>query len=495
MINVAQIGDGGTGKISKSKECLDPTKRDCSLESLGHMDKIPEWTQPEQSIEKAQEDEVVLQGERNKKSTLPGTAQERSAVKMRQPIFRSNISPLVHWGIFLVVIFALYQAWWKPSYRLTPQQPTQPANSSAIPAPPIPSQIARGNGAGTDIPQTRLVDSGQAPSTPLNAIRDEVEKEHDVQVKADPNLRSSSPLQLETVPMPALHGKQQIVVADLSRMSAGKKMGASPPAEIDPPRRLTPVSVNSNKNVARTPAAKQSLQPRTRDTSHFTVRFDGAEDQATWMRMQAILEYSYREIGQKFGYVSDRPIKVVLHMKQTFSGAREMGTPAWADSLFDQASGTIHIPADQALDDLAWFSRVVRHEFVHALLHARMNTQPTVAPTWLVEGLAIQLAEDPWSELDEIRKKRHPFIPLASLQGRWKGIPADSLPMAYVEADLATRSLTERYGIHGVRQVLNAVRAGQSLDAAMQAKLSLSYDKFQQQWAKDFKVNLRQGMF
>jgi hypothetical protein len=210
------------------------------------------------------------------------------------------------------------------------------------------------------------------------------------------------------------------------------------------------------------------------------------------MRMQAILEYAYQEICQKFGYVPDTPIKVVLHMKQKFSG--EMGTPAWADALFDHASGTIHIPAGQALDDLAWFSRVVRHEFVHALLHARMNTQLAVTPTWLLEGLALQLAEDPWSDLDEIRKKHPPFIPLASLQGRWNEIPADSLPMAYVEADLATRILTERYGIYRIQQVLNVVRTGQSLDAAMQAKLSLSYDRFQQQWAKALKVNLQREM-
>jgi hypothetical protein len=171
-----------------------------------------------------------------------------------------------------------------------------------------------------------------------------------------------------------------------------------------------------------------------------------------------------------------------------------MGTPAWADTLFDHASGTIHIPAGQALDDLAWFSRVVRHEFVHALLHARMNTQLTVTPTWLVEGLALQLAEDPWSDLDEMRKKHPTFIPLASLQGQWNEIPADSLPMAYVEADLATRILTERYGIYKIQQVLDVVRTGQSLDAAMQAKLSLSYDRFQQQWAKALKDNLQRDM-
>jgi hypothetical protein len=484
---------------------LDPTKPECSVKNLGSRDTIPERVQPEQNIEKAQEDVVVLQGERGKKSVPLETAPKKSAVEVRQPIYRSHVSPLVPWGMLLIALFVLYQAWWEPSDRPTPQQPTQPTDSAALSTPQIPSQITRGEGAGADSPQPRLIDFGQAPSTPLNAIRAEPEEGRDVQVEAglrklskkalaktDPNLRSSSRPQLAKIPMPALQGKKQVVVANLSRMSAGKKMEASPPAEIEPPQQLTPVSVNSSVKAPLTSAIEPRRQPRTRNTSHFTVVFDGTEDRETWMRMQAILEYAYQEIGQKFGYVPDTPIKVVLHMKQKFSG--EMGTPAWADTLFDHASGTVHIPAGHALDDLAWFSRVVRHEFVHALLHARMNTQLTATPTWLVEGLAIQLAEDPWSGLDEIRKKHPPFIPLASLQGRWNKIPAGSLPMAYVEADLATRSLTERYGIYGIRQVLNVVRDGQSLDASMQAKLSLSYDKFQQQWAKALKVNLQPDM-
>ena len=503
--NLAQIDDGGSEKAVLGIRYLDPMKPECSVKSLRHMDIIPERIQPERSIEMAHEGMVAPKGKRDRKSDLLGAAQAKSAVKMRQPIFRSNISPLARWGISLVVIFALYQAWWKPSYRPTPQQPTQPAHSSALSTPLTPSLITRGENATANIPQTHLIDPGQAPSTSSNALRAELEKEHDVQVetglrelskkalaKTDSNLRSSQQLQPEKIPLPALQGKKQAVVTNLSRVSAEKKVVASPPVEIDPRRRLIPVSVPSSVNAALKSAAKPSPQPRTRDTPHFTVVFDGTEDRATWMRMRAILEYAYQEIGQKLGYVPDTPIKVVLHMKQKFSG--EMGTPAWADTLFDQASGTIHIPVGQALDDLALFSQVVRHEVVHALLYARMNAQLTVAPTWLVEGLALQLAEDQWSDLDEMRKKRHPFIPLASLQGRWKNIPAGSLPMAYAEADLATRSLTERYGIQGVRQVLAAVRAGQSLDAAMQAKLSISYGKFQQLWAKALKLNLRHDM-
>ncbi len=503
--NLAQIDDGGLGKAVLGDRYVDPMKPECSVKSLGHMDIIPERIQPEQNIEMAQEDMVAPKRKRDKKSVLPGAAQAKSAVNVRQPIFRSNVSPLARWGISLVVIFALYQAWLKPSYRPTPQQPTQPAHNSALLTPLTPSLIARGENATASIPQTHLVDPGQAPSASSNALHAEPEKERDVQVETDlrklskkalattdSNLRSSQQLQPEKITLPALQGKKQVVVTDLSRVSAGKQVVASTPVEIDPRRRFIAVSVPSSVNAALKPAAKQSPQPLARNTSHFTVVFDGAEDRATWMRMQAILEYAYQEIGQKLGYAPDTPIKVVLHMKQRFSG--EMGTPAWADTLFDQASGTIHIPAGQALDDLALFSQVVRHEIVHALLYAGTDSQRTVAPTWLVEGLALQLAEDPWSDLDEMRKKRHPFIPLASLQGRWKNIPADSLPMAYAEAGLATRSLTERYGIQGVRQVLTAVRAGQSLDAAMQAKLSISYGKFQQQWAKALKLNLRHDM-
>ncbi len=505
MSDLALIGEGGTGKAVLGMRYLDPTKPDCSVKSIGSRDTIPEQVQPEQNIEKAQEDVVVLQGKRGKKSVPLETAPKKSAVEVRQPIYRSHVSPLIPWGMLLIALFVLYQAWWEPFDRPTPQQPTQPTDSAALLTPQIPGQITRGEGARVDSPQPRLIDFSQAPSTPINAIRAKPEEGRDVQVEAglrklsikspaktDPDLRSSSRLQLAKVPTLALQSNKQVVVANLSRMSAGKTMGVSPPAEIDPPRRVTPVSVKSSVKTPLISAVEPRRQPRTRNTSHFTVVFDGAENRETWMRMQAILEYAYQEICQKFGYVPDTPIKVVLHMKQKFSG--EMGTPAWADTLFDHASGTIHIPAGQALDDLAWFSRVVRHEFVHALLHARMNTQLTVTPTWLVEGLALQLAEDPWSDLDEIRKKHPPFIPLASLQGRWNEIPADSLPMAYVEADLATRILTERYGIYRIRQVLNVVRTGQSLDAAMQAKLSLSYDRFQQQWAKALKVNLQRDM-
>ncbi len=310
----------------------------------------------------------------------------------------------------------------------------------------------------------------------------------DVAVRAstDPDLQTYSDRLLAKIHVLSPQGEHQMVVTDVSPKPAEQDMEFSLSAGIDPAR--PPAHGAIIPSVKAALAAQQPTQePRTLDIAHFTVVFDGGEDQATWTRMRAILEYAYQEIGQKFGYTPAAPIKVVLHMNQKF--AEQTGTPAWADALFDQTSGTIHIPAREALDDLAWFSRVVRHELVHALLHEKMNTRVSATPTWLVEGLAIQLAEDPWSDLDEMRKTNLPFLPLASLQGRWTEMPGDSLPMAYFEADVATRSLTERFGLYGIRQILNLIRTGQSFGAAMQAKLALSYDTFQDQWAERMRAD------
>lgn len=229
----------------------------------------------------------------------------------------------------------------------------------------------------------------------------------------------------------------------------------------------------------------------TRETVHFTVQFDGPPDQAAWMRMRAILDYAFEECSQKFGHAPAKPIAVVLHTNQNFVSTA--GSPTWADTLFDQTSGAIHLPTQGALEDLALFSRIARHEFVHALLFEHLKGRRTGVPTWLIEGLAIQLAEDPWSDVEDSRHKNAALIPLTSLQGEWKQLPIELWPSAYLESGSATQNLVDRYSMYGVRQVMNVLQNGQSLDSAMQQKLSLSYEQFQRQWTENFSLSARVG--
>lgn len=282
----------------------------------------------------------------------------------------------------------------------------------------------------------------------------------------------------------------KIGAAEPVRTAAGEKVLAPPMTPSDSARPTTPLVTPSPQPVSRPAGQTGSMNARPpqplAETSgqhrfaHFTVQFDGPPDQATWTRMRAMLDYAYDELTQKFGHVPAKPITVILHTARKFNGSAD--NPAWADTLFDRSSGAIHLPTQGALEDLALFSRIVRHEFAHALIQEKMSAHQHNLPTWLAEGLALYLTEDPWPDLEDITQKSPTLIPLPTLQGLWDQIPKDTLTVAYFESALASQQLLDQYNMYGVRQVMNGLQTGLSLDAAMQQKLSVPYPEFVRRW-------------
>lgn len=230
----------------------------------------------------------------------------------------------------------------------------------------------------------------------------------------------------------------------------------------------------------------ESVESRmaTRSSAHFTVKFDGIEDQGTWTTVLDILEDAYRDIGQKFGHFPSKPIVVVLHTKESFQGIP--GSPAWADGLYDPTLGRIQIPTQGATTNTKWLTNVLRHEYVHALLHDRLGLSTGALPTWLNEGLAMQWAGNDWPELDQPMRGDVTVIPLRYLEGSWGALPADAATLAYQEATSATRYLIERWGMTQVNELLKAFKARASVPTAIQNKLFVSYEQFHQQWLDSF---------
>jgi Flp pilus assembly protein TadD len=229
----------------------------------------------------------------------------------------------------------------------------------------------------------------------------------------------------------------------------------------------------------------------TRDSSHFTVKFDGDEDHNLWSRVSEILEDAYREIGQKFSYYPGKPITVVLLSRETFRGAT--GSPAWSDGLFDMIGGRIKVPTQGALTDQAWLTRVLRHEYVHALLHDRMGGRLGAVPTWLNEGLAMQLAGDPWPDLDRVIRGQVTLISLSNLEGLWTGLPSNAAIVAYLEGNSATAYMIDRYGMDKVREIIDRLAAGQPIGAAIQDRLFISYEQFQERWIDELNTKIQLG--
>lgn len=238
-----------------------------------------------------------------------------------------------------------------------------------------------------------------------------------------------------------------------------------------------------------TSAAQTETKFLARQSAHFIVKFDGAEDYAIWDEVLDILEDAYRDIGQQLGYFPSRPIHVVLMTREKFQGVE--GTPAWADALYDRVLGRIKIPTRGALTDRAWLERVLRHEFVHALLHERMGLEIDAVPTWLNEGLAMQLAGDSWSGLEQLARSGDlKLIPLSALEQGWGTLPMEAASLAYLEANSATHYMIKRFGMARVREVLGLLKSGHTIAGAIHTKLMMPYDVFQKRWTQDLNARL-----
>jgi len=276
--------------------------------------------------------------------------------------------------------------------------------------------------------------------------------------------------------------------------SAQRVIAPSPPRVATNTESQQPPAIVHTPSTAPTASAPSGeiaggpLAPRVME--QFAIKFDGKPDPETAVRIRSILNYAHEDMSKKFGYTPTATIQVVLHTEQKFTA--DTGSPIGADEWYDRDSSTIHLPVDGAMEDLAVFSRVLRHEFAHALLHNKMRADMDRLPAWLVEGLAIHLAEDPWPALEEIKQKPFPVISLSLLEQRWDRSKKDTLGLAYLESIAAVQSLVDRYGMYGIRQIMNQLQAGQSLDSVMKQKWSVSYVQFQRDWEKTFTSSMAQ---
>jgi tetratricopeptide (TPR) repeat protein len=264
---------------------------------------------------------------------------------------------------------------------------------------------------------------------------------------------------------------------------AAKKESTTTAARHPAQSEVRPVALAkpSENPVANQPP--RAFRPLSRE--HFVIRFDGTSNPDQAAQIRSILEYAYQEMSRKFGHVPAASIPVVLHTTEKF--ANLSGSPAGADALYDAMSGTIHVPMEGALEDLAALSRVLRHELAHAFLRRDRDARGNDLPAWLAEGLAIQLGEDPWPDLEEHPQETGSPIPLPALEATWSRLPKESWPLAYRESLAAVQALVDRYSMYGVRQLVNAIHSGQSVDGAMQQKLALSYAEFQRAWERAYR--------
>jgi len=129
---------------------------------------------------------------------------------------------------------------------------------------------------------------------------------------------------------------------------------------------------------------------------------------------------------------------------------------------------------------------VTKHELVHLLLHHHIDKVPL--PRWLNEGVAQWVSEGigellvrPQPGLLERAVLTGNHLPLARMQHRFPS-NREGLLLAYEQSRSIVQFIADRFGEETVLQILDRMKHGFQIDAALQAVLALDTRQLEQRW-------------
>jgi len=211
-------------------------------------------------------------------------------------------------------------------------------------------------------------------------------------------------------------------------------------------------------------------------TPHFTVLFEGPEEQQLAARALEGLEAAYWRIGTTLLTYPPTVLTVVLYTEQQFRDITR--TPEWAGGMYD---GRIRVPMRGALDHPGELEKVLAHEFTHALVR---SLAPRGVPTWVDEGLAVVFEADETRWAEQVIRRAPKLIPLPQLHDGFLKLSREQALLAYAESAMAMQALLSRHGALSVSQFLQDLAQGQAFPVAFEHRFFVPYDQFVGTWAQ-----------
>ena len=204
--------------------------------------------------------------------------------------------------------------------------------------------------------------------------------------------------------------------------------------------------------------------------SHFTVLFEGPQDEELARRALELLEAAYWRVGTALYTFPEQVITVVLYTQQQFRDITR--SPEWAAAVYD---GRIRVPMRGALRKPEELERVLSHEFTHALIR---SIAPTRVPTWLNEGLAVLFEPEgqKWAEKQLARTDAR--VDHRKLGNGFGGFNGNEARLAYAQSAVAAQKLLDLAGAAAVVALLRDVASGEDFAHAFERRVLVAYDSF-----------------
>jgi len=222
--------------------------------------------------------------------------------------------------------------------------------------------------------------------------------------------------------------------------------------------------------------ADQSRQGRSYDSRHFTMQVEGPDDPALAWALLERLESASCDVERRLGAFPGSRVPVTLYTDGIFPA--QAFVPTWAQGLFDGHIRLAVVWAELREDSV---DRTLRHEYTHALVHARTGGN---VPTWLSEGLAVLSENRATDESGEVMRNAWHLIPLSELHGSFLTLSARQVSLAYAESEAAVRYLLARHGDAAVRTLLRRLGEGRAFESAIEDATGSAYAAFQSVWAR-----------
>lgn len=257
---------------------------------------------------------------------------------------------------------------------------------------------------------------------------------------------------------------------DLERAQANLEIALS----FFPEREDVRLLLNKVKNERRREERMNQAKGR-----HFTVKYEGVEDENAGYKVLYELERAYSTVGYHIGEYPSDTVTVILYTQKEFEEVIKV--PHWAGGVYD---GRIRLPVagiqDFNDDNLR---RLLYHEYTHALIHRLTNGN---CPIWLNEGLAQVMQEqsgaskDPWLSVDNLRNRQIPT--LSSLNSPFLQLSYEQAISAYVESYYATKFFLDNYGYSGLRNLFERLGKGENFTNAFKEVLGTDFSDFEERF-------------
>jgi len=224
---------------------------------------------------------------------------------------------------------------------------------------------------------------------------------------------------------------------------------------------------------------KEEENYKENESSHFTLRYNGAAEPGLARDVLRTLEMHYSAIESELNYSPPESIGVILYTQEAFADITQ--APGWVGALND---GRIRVPVQGLTGVDGELSRVLKHELTHSFVGQKTHGR---APTWIQEGLAQWMegkrSGDNAAVLAQIYAEGH-AASLARLEGSWMGFGGDAARYAYAWALANIEFIVQTGGMSDVERILDRVGEGMSTEEAVREVTRSDYNDLMQSTAE-----------